>query len=96
MERSFNASPSSCGIVITDTLMKPCEIARLRRLAANITESIGYQSYSNRESINLRWMNLHVLFRKNKTKHVLRQKDYDLIRKASLTAKVSALVVDAV
>jgi len=87
MERSYNASPQSCGIMITDSLMKPCEIARLRRLAANITETIGYQSYANRESINLRWMNLHVLFRKNKTNLVLKQKDYDLIRKASLAAK---------
>lgn len=88
MERQFNASPGNCGIVITDSLMKPCEIARLRKLAAKITEQIGFQSYTNRESINLRWMNLHVLFRKNKTNSILKAKDYQLIRKASLAAKV--------
>jgi hypothetical protein len=91
MERKFNASPTSCGIMITDSLLKPCEISRLRKLAAKITEEVGYQSYTNRESINLRWMNLHVLFRKNKTSSVLKQKDYKLIHKASLEAKVNLM-----
>lgn len=89
MESSFKANPKTCGIMITDSLLKPTEIKRLRHLAAKITEEIGYQSYTNRESINLRWMNLHVLFRKNKTNSVLKDKDYKLIRKASLAAKVN-------
>lgn len=88
MERHFGAAPDTCGIVITDSLMKPDEIARLRSLAQKITEEIGYQSYANRESINLKWMNLHKLFRMQKEKsNILKQKDYDLIKKASEAAK---------
>lgn len=89
MEAKFNADPQSCGIVISDTLMTPNETARLRHLAQKITEEIGYQSYSNRESINLKWMNLHKLFRLQKEKgNVLKEKDYQLIKKASENAKV--------
>ena len=90
MEAKYGAAPQTCGIVISDTLMKPEENARLRLLAQNITETIGYQSYSNRESINLKWMNLHKLFRLQKEKgNVLKEKDYQLIKKASENAKVS-------
>lgn len=49
MEKSFNAAPQTCGIVISDTLMSESENQRLRQLAQRITEEIGYQSYSNRE-----------------------------------------------
>ena len=89
MERAFNANPEQCGVVISDTLMTQNETARLRYLAQKITEEIGYQSYSNRESINLKWMNLHKLFKLHKEKgNVLREKDYELIKKASENAKV--------
>jgi len=87
MEKHFNSSPTQCGLVLTDRLVEPDEVAHLRRLAARITEEIGFQSYANRESINLRWLNLHVLFQKNKGKNFLKAKDYELIHKASLAAK---------
>lgn len=89
MEKAFGAEPETCGIVITDSLLQEHEIARLRSLAQKITEEVGYQSYANRESINLKWMNLHKLFKMQKEKkNVLKQKDYELIKKASEAAKV--------
>jgi len=88
MEAQFNAAPETCGIVITDSLMEKDEIARIRHLAQKITEEIGLQSYANRESLNLKWMNLHKLFRMVRDKkYSMKNKDYELIKKASEAAK---------
>ena len=75
----------------TDELVDKEDIMKLRKLAERLTEEVGYQSYSNRESINLKWINLHKLFRMQKEKkNILKQKEYELIKKASEAAKVSS------
>lgn len=61
----------------------------LRRLTERLTDTVAYQSYANRESINLKWINLHKLFRMQKDrKNVLKEREYELIKKASEAAKV--------
>ena len=74
---------------MVDNLLPPDQIKALQETAAKVLDKVGDQSYSNRESINLQWINLHNLFRRNMKKKVINKKDFELIRNASEAARVS-------
>ncbi|XP_015794884.1 2-oxoglutarate and iron-dependent oxygenase domain-containing protein 3 [Tetranychus urticae] len=86
-EKRLNVLPERCGVMVTDDLLPNDQILKLRSLATKVIDKVGDTSYANRESINLQWINLHNLYKRNATKRVLRDVEFDLIRNASLAAR---------
>ncbi|XP_074604826.1 2-oxoglutarate and iron-dependent oxygenase domain-containing protein 3-like [Brevipalpus obovatus] len=88
-EIKLNSFVERCGVIVVDNLLPPDQIRALQETAARVLDKVGDQSYSNRESINLQWVNLHNLFRRNLKKKVINKKDMGLIRNASEAARES-------
>lgn len=72
-----------------DEFLPSDQIGELQILANKMLNIFGDTSYTNRESLNLQWLNFHNLFRRNVYRKVLTKSDYQLLRNASKSAKVT-------
>ena len=90
-EKRLKVLPERCGVMLTDNLLPEDQVLKLRSLATKLIDKVGDTSYANRESINLQWINLHNLYKRNVTKKVLKDWEFDLIRNASIAARVKRL-----
>lgn len=76
--------------MITDELVNKTDVLKLRKMAIKLIDKIGDTNFHNRESINLKWVNLHNVFRKGPAAKVFSNKDFQLINRAAEAARVSA------
>ncbi|RWS03377.1 2-oxoglutarate and iron-dependent oxygenase domain-containing protein 3-like protein, partial [Dinothrombium tinctorium] len=86
-ERAINAAPLRCGTLVYDQVVTKKEALRLRKIAAKLIDKIGDKSRFIRESLNLKWVNLHNAFRKGHQMKIFSEKDYELVRKTGETVK---------
>lgn len=77
--------------MVVDDLLPEDQISKLRKTAEKVLNRVGDISQGNRESINLQWVNLHNLFKRNFTRKVMTNTDFQLIRNASEAARVSCM-----
>lgn len=75
--------------MITDDLLNKTDLVKLRKMAMRVIDKIGDTNFYNQESINLKWINLHNLFRKGPKAKVFSDTDFQLIKNASEAARVS-------
>lgn len=75
--------------MVTDELLNKTDVLKLRKMAMKIIDKIGDTNFHNRESINLKWVNLHNVFRKGPSAEVFSEKDFKLVAKAAEAARVS-------
>ncbi|RWS09666.1 potassium channel subfamily T member 2-like protein, partial [Dinothrombium tinctorium] len=85
-EQKLGAAPKRCGTLVTDALVTAAEAQTLRKMAQRLIDAIGDTSTYNRESLNLKWVNLHNVFRKAPRK-LFSKRDFDLIKNTSELAK---------
>lgn len=93
MEAELGLDPQRCGTMVTDELMDKNDLVELRKMAIRLIDKLGDTTFRNRESINLKWINLHNVFRKGPQAKVFREKDFQLINKAAERARVSLTVL---
>lgn len=74
--------------MITDELISQEDTIKLRQLAMKVIDRMGQTNFHNRESINLKWINLHNLFRNGTSSGVLTENDFQLIKNTSEAARV--------
>ncbi|RWS29611.1 2-oxoglutarate and iron-dependent oxygenase domain-containing protein 3-like isoform X1, partial [Leptotrombidium deliense] len=86
-EREIGGAPQRCGTLIYDNLVTVEEASKLRKLAEKLINRIGDSSRYIRESLNLKWVNLHNVFRKGAQLKIFTEKDYKLIRKTGDAVK---------
>ena len=79
--------------MIYDHLVSEKEALELRNMASSLVHEMGETNYYSRESINLHWVNLHHVFKEGYKLNVFKDKDFDLINKASKAAKVSSKIL---
>lgn len=88
-EIRLNSFVERCGVMVVDDLLPEDQIKALRKTAEKVLNRVGDVSPANRESLNLQWINLHTLFKRNATRKVITKKDFQLIQNASEAARVS-------
>jgi len=81
------APPRHCGTLILDELIANKSLNRLREMSRLYTTVIGDTNYHNRESYNLRWINLHHLFKYGVQDNIFNDDDFELIRNTSEAVK---------
>lgn len=87
-EMSRNAAPERCGTLIFDDMINRESMEKLRDMARRYCTVLGDTNFQNRESYNLRWINLHHLFKYGPQEDMFNEQDYDLIRNTSEAVKV--------
>lgn len=92
-EKQLNITLPRCGTAVIDEFLPSDQIGELQILANKMLNIFGDTSYTNRESLNLQWLNFHNLFRRNVYRKVLTKSDYQLLRNASKSAKVTWLLI---
>ncbi|XP_015785926.1 2-oxoglutarate and iron-dependent oxygenase domain-containing protein 3 [Tetranychus urticae] len=86
-EAELGLNPQRCGTMITDELVSRADTMKLRQLAMKVIDRMGQTNFHNRESINLKWINLHNLFRNGTENGVLTESDFQLIKNTSEAAR---------
>ncbi|RWS30001.1 2-oxoglutarate and iron-dependent oxygenase domain-containing protein 3-like protein [Leptotrombidium deliense] len=86
-EAKLGVPPLRCGTIISDTVVTVQEAVRLREMAAKLTYYLGTSSAKERESLNLKWVELYNVFRRGPPEGVLTRKEYELLLKTSESAK---------
>ncbi|RWS04262.1 PKHD domain-containing transmembrane protein-like protein, partial [Dinothrombium tinctorium] len=92
-EMKMGLAPTRCGTIISDTIVTIPEALRLRRMAAKLTAKIGTSSARERESLNLKWVELYNVFRRGPPEGHITKKDYELLVKTSEAAKYAVSVM---
>jgi hypothetical protein len=83
-----NAAPERCGTLVFDDMIATESMHKLREMAQRYCTVLGDTNFQNRESYNLRWINLHHLFKYGPQEQMFDEQDYELIRNTSEAVKV--------
>jgi len=94
-EAELGILPQRCGAIITDTLINETDVINFRKLAIKLIDNIGDTNIHTRESLNLKWINLHNVFTKGAANGLLTKKDFKLIKKVTSAAKVSQIYLSS-
>ena len=84
-----NAAPQRCGTLIFDDMIEKKSMLKLQEMAQRYCTALGDTNFHNRESYNLRWINLHHLFKYGPQEKMFDEQDFELIRNTSEAVKVS-------